>query len=85
MSLFKKFADYCRRANERDDAEWKRRSAASAAVDYAQKTRYEQRKCCKNCDYFLAGQDRCCRYSMNDVRISNPSQTACDEFSDRGY
>ena len=87
MSLFKAFANYCRKSNERamrrNDARRKQKAMSSSHSTTQRSIPDNEIHCCKNC-YYYGYEGRCFRVekSVNLApHINNPWETVCDEFS----
>ena len=84
MSLFKAFANYCRKSNERamrrNDARRKAKRAAASQAPAQRTLKDDEIHCCYNCSYYYNGA--CNRYQISDHKpiISDPYNTTCEEF-----
>ena len=85
MSLFKKFANYCRKVNERDRIESERSSDFRAArIDAELKRKEEERKrCCLYCTYYSGGM--CMHPSHYFVDIFDSENKVCRDFKKDKY
>ncbi len=78
MSLFKKFAAYCTRANERDAREDARRTELKLFNYEVEQKRKESRKCCSNCGWASGYCSMCAKHGYSE--ISDPDNMVCDDF-----
>lgn len=81
MSLFKAFANYCRKSNEKDRRDEQSRNQLNSFNYDLERKREESRKCCSNCLWAAGYCSMCSKHGYAD--ITDPYNTVCDDFSSK--
>ena len=85
MGLFKKFADFCRRSNDRASARAAEYQAEKQASERAEQDYKNSLEACANCAYYGYFPNTCIKlnfeFNMDDVRYNNIAyKYKCNDF-----